>query len=655
MKKRVIRRGDIKNINLMNLNSKLIVSMFLVFILINGLIPTVIAPSHPVSNLEDEGETQLEEQIKETEAEEVNVEVSEVFDAGLTADSPLYFIDTVIDDVRLGLSSEEKKSEVAAEIYAERAAEIGELAVGGDVDAIIETAAEAEEKIGVVQEEIAPETSKYVGNIARTSTGVLAEVKEKVPEEAKDAIENAINRQIVQSKKTEIVAEITTKIDELCTELIELIGLEATIEQEPRCDPDFENSPRWLKRKATTDYKDFDDAAKEKFIDEMSICFNDPRACRCNEIPIKSFSNTCHQIIPSVIKCQFEQDVNACQRVEEISSNSEAMFEGLPDDVRVELEAFFREKESEAFEKNAPRECVSAGATTVKECEKIMFGKFAPKECVEAGATTRQECESIMTEKYGGSFGGAPSECIRDGKFIGADECQGIMIDKFLPAECREANAKTPQACQEIMTKKYSAQIPSGAAGASGAGGFNIESAIAACQQQGLPREQCESVIRSQTPSFPQSGFAPGAASQIPNVQQNFDRAQQRANIIPSECEGLTLQECSAQTGQEIPTSEIPAGIIFQDGEAIPVTESDVQSALANVGVEHEINVNDVISETSGSLAALESGAAILEQTPATETAPAISESASAPAESSGGGESAPATGAAILDFVNRI
>jgi len=567
---------------------------------------------------------------QENEVSEIT-ETRETPEAGITPDNFLYFVDPVIDNIKLGFASEENKANVAAEIHDERIAEAQVVAGKGSYDSIEKALDDAEEKIKIIQEEITPEAHKKVTTSAKTSVEVLTDVKEKVPEEARDAIENAINNQIVQEKKTEIVAEITSKINGLCKELIGLVGLEEAIKQEPRCNPDIENSPKWLKRKATGDgeYVKFDEEAKKKFIDEMSVCFNDPRECKCEEIPIKSFSNTCFKIIPNVINCQFEQDENACKNVEEISGGSEGMFSELPEEFRGDLESFFREKQNEAFKKNAPSECVEAGAKDFDSCSKIMFAKFAPPECVSAGVTTREECMKIMSEKYGGGFGGAPSECMKDGKFIDMEDCRKIMMKKFLPTKCAEANAFTPESCQKIMESKFSGgQFPEGFQGPPG----------------GFP------------PGFqPPAGFGPPSGFEgIPNVQENFNQVDEQLENVPAECEGLTTDECEAKTGKSFGGPELPGNFVFKNGEAVPVTQDDINSISQKAG-KHvgEVDVNAVREQVGGDIVALESGISTLEQAPTESVAGAVSESASeAPTESA---PEATTTGSAILDFMNKL
>ncbi|MEK6872657.1 MAG: DUF5667 domain-containing protein [Nanoarchaeota archaeon] len=597
----------------------LVVLLLFIFslIVLTGL---VIAPSHPVGVNEE----------KNVEGSDVSEDVAVVsskvggdatFDAGTTPGSVFYFVDTTYDNLRLNFASEENKALVASEIHNERIAEVGVVAEGGSFENIERAIVDAGEKIEVMQKEISPEIYASIKSSTKNGVEVLTEVKEKVSEEARAGIENAINKQLVHEKKTEIVNEITKKIDELCLELIELVGLEKAISQEPRCDPDTENSAKWLKRKATGEgeYIKFDREAKEKFIDGMSICFNDPRECECEKIPIKSFSNTCFKIIPNVIKCQFEQDENACKKVEEISKGSESMFAELPEEFRGDLEGFFKEKQNEAFKKNAPSECVDAGARDFDSCSKIMFAKFAPSECVEAGATTREGCMKIMSEKFGGGFGGAPSECLSDGKFIGMDECRTIMMKKFLPSECAEANAFTPESCQAVMAKKFG-----GSEGFGPPGGF--------------------------PPGFqPPSGFE----GQIPNIQENFNQVDEQLQNVPAECEGLTQEECEAKTGKSFGGPEVPGSFVFKDGEAVQITQNDIdsisQSAETHVG---EININSVREQVGEDISSLESGISSLEQAPTESAAEAVSETSEAPSESV---SETTTTGSAILDFMNRL
>ena len=499
-------------------------------------------------------------QEPQEQIQEINTEGT--FDPGVTPESPLYFVDKAVDDVRLGFASEENKALVATEIHNERIAEAQVLAeeTQASSEDIQEAISEAQETITIVQEEINPDFSEVVQDSTKKSVEVLTELKETVPEEALEGIENAINQQIIEEKKTEIVAEISKKTDSLCTELIELVGLEQAIEQEPRCNPENEKSQKWLKRKANTDYKEFDENAKKKFFEEMTRCFNDPRECRCNEIPIKSFSNTCHQIIPHVIKCQFEHDENACRKVEEISREDQGMFEDLPEDFRREFESYFREQEGEQFERHAPQECKDAGATTIKECEAIMIKKFAPPECFE------------------------------NNEFIGREKCEQVFKSKY------ESQYRQEQR-------------------------FSPEQALEFCLREGKSREECESLIK---------GF------QQPSQEQ-------------------------PKTGYKPETQGIPAGIAFREGEAVPISQEEIQQIEQNSETQiEEINIEEVKQEAAQDLNELESGIETLETAEHQEAAEAISSaetqtSESTPAEASSEAPQEsppPATGSTVKNIL---
>lgn len=85
----------------------------------------------------------------------------------------------------------------------------------------------------------------------------------------------------------------------------------------------------------------------------------------------------------------------------------------------------------------APPECKEAGAFSKEECEKVMIEKYLPSECKEAGAFTQEECEKVMKEKMPGEgmlpegIAGPPPECTENGEFIGEEECQKIIEEKF--------------------------------------------------------------------------------------------------------------------------------------------------------------------------------------------------------------------------------
>ncbi len=294
---------------------------------------------------------------------------------------------------------------------------------------------------------------------------------------------------------------------------------------EPRCDP--ANAPDWLRKLVEDEIGKREEAAKTELVDQIVTCVNDPRQCTCDDIPVRSHRIDCERQKALAIKCEFENDDDACFALEgEAPDSSE-----LPEFLRPTFDATIRE--------------------AIAKKEKQMFARFAPPECKEAGVTTRQECEAIMIAKYGAP----PPECTENGKFIGPKQCEAIMIDKYmpqpckdagvttreacedimLPPECKEANARTRESCEALMIEKY---LPE------------------PCKQAGATtRESCEAVMRQQVGGgFGEGpgGFPGGAPDYSERIAEETERCKQ---------EGIQAEECRARITEQIRAEvQIPSG-----------------------------------------------------------------------------------------------
>ena len=427
-------------------------------------------------------------------------ENQEEADPGILPSNFFYFVDKSFDNMKLGFASDDEKALVASEIREERIAEAkAVLEEGGDEEDAIASIKDAEIKLKIIQEEITPEIHGEIKESSKESIEILTELKEKVPEEALPAIENAINRQIVEEKKTEIIAEIASKIDGLCSQLIELVGLEVAVKEEPRCNPNLESAPKWLKKKNNEEYKLFNDGAKRKFIEEMRVCMQDPRECRCDEIPIKSFSDKCRVIIPYMIKCQVEHDKTSCMKLGEVSRESEHMFEDLPEDWREEMMDHMMEREDD-FKMRMPDECVEAGASTPEACMKLMMEKHMPEECRQANALTPESCEKIMREKHANiMIMHAPSECMENGQFVGMEKCEEIMEE------------------MEDRFEDYE--------------DYDEDEAVRLCQEKtGKSEDECEDMVEGE-------------------FEYEDEEDEEREYKMPEECSGLTKEQCMEKMG----------------------------------------------------------------------------------------------------------
>ncbi|MCK5043606.1 hypothetical protein KAR52_01225 [Candidatus Pacearchaeota archaeon] len=90
-------------------------------------------------------------------------------------------------------------------------------------------------------------------------------------------------------------------------------------------------------------------------------------------------------------------------------------------------------------DKIIPQECVGM---SFQECEDYLMGNYMPQECINAGALTPEDCKRIML----------PEECKQAGALT-PEECGAIMINKGMPQECQDAGALTPEACAKLMSK----------------------------------------------------------------------------------------------------------------------------------------------------------------------------------------------------------
>ncbi len=628
------------------------------------------------------------------------VKAESLDDPGILPGNPLYFADKTIDNLRIDFASQENKAMIAAEVHNERLSEAKKLAEEGKTQYIQEAIRDARDKNDIIQKEISPDL-----NLSKRSIEVLTEIKNKVPEQG-----DFIDKQIVQEKKIQIVSEISNKIDKLCFDLIELIGLNEAVQEEPRCDPKRDGSPKWLERKINNDYKNFDDSAKKKFIQEMQICSNDPRECKCDEIPIKSFSNLCFKIIPNIVKCQFEHDEESCKNVEKITKENQGALDEIPEDIKKEI---FKKDFSE---KNLPKQCTDAGIKTKEECMNLYIKEHLPKECKEANALTRESCEKLMKEKYkeyhnypnecikDGNFIGkeacekiigktysensnqflkAPVECLKDDKFVGLDECRNIMIQKYIPQECKDKGALTREQCENVIRAKNAPsecvlengefvgrekceqitklkyQLTNGINQKS----YNPEQAMEYCLRE-KSREECETLIKNKfNHDFPQPTEKAHAVlqnldnnPQVRNVISYFDKIENNLKNIPDECRGLTREQCGSKTGKSF-VSEVPTGVIFNKGEARVFTNQDIQNIVQQAGPHfQDINVNQVREGLSIDISTLQAGLQTLEQHSERETASVIQSSNTQPSNpDSAPQESAPISGSAVIDVLGLM
>ncbi len=130
-------------------------------------------------------------------------QTEELPDPGITPDSPLYFFDTLGENFGLLFAfSDEQKVQKSTEIAGEKAAEIRAMVEKGDEDATEKAAERYGEVISTAAESLAAAArsgegfdgalAELVAQAISIHLSVLADVYDKVPEQAKGAIESAM-------------------------------------------------------------------------------------------------------------------------------------------------------------------------------------------------------------------------------------------------------------------------------------------------------------------------------------------------------------------------------------------------------------------------------------------------------------------------------
>ncbi|MFC1663700.1 DUF5667 domain-containing protein [Patescibacteria group bacterium] len=141
----------------------------------------------------------------------VQAQEIELPDPGLTPDSPLYFLETIIEEIGTFFTfGDLKKAERHAALAAERLAEAQVIAGKGKPELTEKTLARYEMQLqnsmaraekAQAKGENTEEVMAKVGQATSNHLEVLAEVYEKVPEQAKPAIENAMKASVKGHEK----------------------------------------------------------------------------------------------------------------------------------------------------------------------------------------------------------------------------------------------------------------------------------------------------------------------------------------------------------------------------------------------------------------------------------------------------------------------
>jgi len=147
---------------------------------------------------------------------EVDVANQTFADPGIAPDSPFYFLKKFSESLRFMLASKEDKAKLRLEFAKTRLAEARFLMNKNKINDAIKFVAEYENEINRTEEEInrTRGLGKNVSAIARDMEDVLLKsalvlelVKQKAPDEAKPALERAINKSLEKRVRIKIKSE----------------------------------------------------------------------------------------------------------------------------------------------------------------------------------------------------------------------------------------------------------------------------------------------------------------------------------------------------------------------------------------------------------------------------------------------------------------
>ena len=165
---------------------------------------------------------------------------TELPDPGLTPDSPFYFLETIAEAIGTFFTfGDLKKAERYATLAAERLAEAQAVVEKGKPELVEKTLQRYEKQLNnsiarakkaQAKNQNTEQVMLRVGKATSKHLEVLAEVYEKVPEEAKPAIENAMKASVKGHKK----AVEALKAQDALGEVPEEVSLPAKVPQEVR-------------------------------------------------------------------------------------------------------------------------------------------------------------------------------------------------------------------------------------------------------------------------------------------------------------------------------------------------------------------------------------------------------------------------------------
>ncbi|MFB6246679.1 MAG: hypothetical protein ABEI74_03765 [Candidatus Pacearchaeota archaeon] len=326
--------------------------------------------------------------------------------AGLTPDSPFYFVDKLLDNFKSDFKIKE-----------ERVAEIKKLIKEGKIKEAKEALERYKKIANKLEEKVPPSKKEEAKESAKEIKKTVRELEKEIPKKQREIF---VDKVVEQEKEISKTAKIAKKVKDLCKKLAK---------KDPKryakvCNTD-KKSPEWKKELDKKLAKKQKKEAK-KFEDIMSQCFETSgQKCRCDEIPFEEFSKTCSKAAPLAKKCKVGGNKEACKKLSQLEMPE------LPPHLEKSFEKAQQEMRESKFNAHIPKPCREAGVTSPKECEILMMKKEAPEECRKA-----LEKKDVKSPKKAEKI------------------CEKVMFKKNLPEECQKQNTTNPEKCR----KKFSGE-----------------------------------------------------------------------------------------------------------------------------------------------------------------------------------------------------
>lgn len=388
-------------------------------------------------------ETQETEENNAPTTSETTEQTNFNVDAGITPDSPLYFIDDLAERVTIGDNPER-----ALDYREEKIAEAIVMVNEGRPEQARRVLDRAMDYGNVLEKEVSPEIRGRVQQSADQVQNVLNNMKDQTSGDEWGNVRDGFDANIEKGKKIETASELVAKISELCEALARLDPLQ----YQDTC-RSKDDSPKWM-REQDQELTAEQQKQAEIFFNKLSQCFETPKQCDCKGMGVQKFEDFCLEKSVVAVKCE-GGDEEACKSLNSGADPTELLPDYLISTFK-KIESKYMKSEMNMY---MPPECEEKGATSPEECGKIMFSLNAPQECIDAGLTGKSKedeikCREIMFKSN------APQECI-DAGISSSDKdaprkCAKIMFSINSPQNCIDAgitgeSRDDEKKCRQVM------------------------------------------------------------------------------------------------------------------------------------------------------------------------------------------------------------